>query len=29
VRVMVEAPTRDECRQICGRLVAAITEDLT
>jgi phosphoglucosamine mutase len=29
VRVMVEAPTRDECQQICGRLVAAITEDLT
>jgi phosphoglucosamine mutase len=28
VRVMVEAPTQDECAEICARLVSLITEEL-
>jgi phosphoglucosamine mutase len=28
VRVMVEAPTEDECAEICARLVSLITEEL-
>jgi phosphoglucosamine mutase len=28
VRVMVEAPTGDESEEVCGRLVALITEEL-
>jgi phosphoglucosamine mutase len=28
VRVMVEAPTRDEAEAICGRLVAAVEAEL-
>ena len=29
VRVMVEAPTGEECRAVCERLVQTITEELT
>jgi phosphoglucosamine mutase len=29
VRVMVEAPTSDECEEISRRLVTAITQELT
>ena len=29
VRVMVEAPTSEECQQVCDRLVQTITEELT
>ncbi len=29
VRVMVEAPTGEECREVCDRLVQTITEELT
>jgi phosphoglucosamine mutase len=29
VRVMVEAPTGEECREVCDRLVATITAELT
>jgi phosphoglucosamine mutase len=28
VRVMVEAPTKDECNEICTRLVALINQEL-
>jgi phosphoglucosamine mutase len=29
LRVMVEAPTEEECEQVCGRLVALVERDLT
>ncbi len=29
VRVMVEAPTGEECREVCARLVSVITQELT
>ena len=29
VRVMVEAPTAEECREVCARLISVITQELT
>ncbi|MBA2545429.1 MAG: hypothetical protein H0V15_01000, partial [Solirubrobacterales bacterium] len=28
LRVMVEAPTEEECRQVCARLVAVVDDTL-
>ena len=29
LRVMVEAPTEEECEQVCSRLVTIVERDLT